>query len=253
MPEPKGASLYDGPFASFYDRHFGNHARELAPRLLRFWADPSNQPPLKEILDLGCGPGHLALPLLEAGYRVTGLDLSEEMLALAKVRCARYLPTGQAQFLAMDMTRSLPGRHFGTAVSSYNSVNHLKDPGQLRECFRSVKNSLHPLGAFLFDFHTLQGLRAWARPEKGSVAGEELEVSGGFEEGEGQAWMRLRGRQDGESFEGTIWNRSYPLAQVVQWLQAEGFRKVTLSGFGTIGEPLPDPGSVDRVLFVARP
>jgi len=36
--------------------------------------------PDAHILDLGCGTGYLFLRLLERGYRVTGLDLSEEMI-----------------------------------------------------------------------------------------------------------------------------------------------------------------------------
>ena len=37
----------------------------------------------KSILDIGCGTGELAIRLKEAGFQPTGVDLSEEMLAVA--------------------------------------------------------------------------------------------------------------------------------------------------------------------------
>ncbi|MCD7904392.1 MAG: class I SAM-dependent methyltransferase [Clostridiales bacterium] len=38
----------------------------------------------KRLLDLGCGTGTMAVMFSEAGYDVTGIDLSEDMLAEAK-------------------------------------------------------------------------------------------------------------------------------------------------------------------------
>lgn len=42
------------------------------------------------VLDLPCGTGRLAETLLEAGLRVHGADISDEMLAVARERLARY-------------------------------------------------------------------------------------------------------------------------------------------------------------------
>src|SRR3990172_5281821 len=43
-----------------------------------------HSPGAKSILDLGCGTGRHDLLLAEKGYSVTGVDQSEEMLAVAK-------------------------------------------------------------------------------------------------------------------------------------------------------------------------
>jgi len=40
-------------------------------------------PDAKSLLDLGCGTGRHAFPLAKKGYSVTGVDISEEMLAVA--------------------------------------------------------------------------------------------------------------------------------------------------------------------------
>jgi len=44
--------------------------------------------PCDRLLDAGCGAGRLAVRLADHAQRVTGLDLSETMLKLAKTRCA---------------------------------------------------------------------------------------------------------------------------------------------------------------------
>ena len=71
--------------AATYDTAIqGSHARTLYPYLLQAiihaWGD--------RVLDLGCGTGALTAQVLEQDPRrqVTGLDLSEQMLAQARAR-----------------------------------------------------------------------------------------------------------------------------------------------------------------------
>ncbi|MYE32588.1 MAG: class I SAM-dependent methyltransferase, partial [Chloroflexi bacterium] len=40
----------------------------------------------RDVLELGCGTGRVAVPLAASGVRVTGVDLSPAMLALARDR-----------------------------------------------------------------------------------------------------------------------------------------------------------------------
>ena len=67
-----------------YDRQ----ARDYA-RMVETWDDPrldafiAAMPPGGAVLDLGCGPGHAAARMAEAGLRVTATDGSAEMVRLA--------------------------------------------------------------------------------------------------------------------------------------------------------------------------
>jgi ubiquinone/menaquinone biosynthesis C-methylase UbiE len=70
---------------------------------LRRWAGPD---PL-DVLDVGCGTGFLALQLAAAGHRASGVDVAEEMLAIARDKAAQAgaivrFETGDAERLPFD-------------------------------------------------------------------------------------------------------------------------------------------------------
>jgi ubiquinone/menaquinone biosynthesis C-methylase UbiE len=79
----------DAKTARFYDEHarrfMGPIYRRLAARAARLI------PPVKRVLDLGTGSGRLATELAKTrpDWRITGTDISEEMLKLARQNAAR--------------------------------------------------------------------------------------------------------------------------------------------------------------------
>jgi SAM-dependent methyltransferase len=96
-----GSALYD-PIADWYDREFatsvlGGSAREIVLRLLG--AGPGR------LIDVGCGGGSHAIEFANRGWTVTGVDVSEEQLRLARARGvdavhadAASLPFADAEF-----------------------------------------------------------------------------------------------------------------------------------------------------------
>lgn len=80
------ARNYDGErFSSLAGRVFNDRERRLVrsifARLL---------PAGARVADIPCGTGRLAEPLLEAGFRVHGMDISEQMLQVAHERLGRF-------------------------------------------------------------------------------------------------------------------------------------------------------------------
>src|SRR6516165_9060395 len=53
------------------------------------------------VLDAGCGPGLVAFAILDAGFRLVGVDLSAEMIARAQKRCERFGSRGR--FLQLSL------------------------------------------------------------------------------------------------------------------------------------------------------
>jgi ubiquinone/menaquinone biosynthesis C-methylase UbiE len=75
------------------------------------------------ILEIGCGTGRVMIPLVEAGYRVVGVDESPEMLSIARSRLAEK-PAGRWQLIEADMRAlELPER-FAMAFIALNTFLH---------------------------------------------------------------------------------------------------------------------------------
>ena len=121
-------------------------------------------PPDATILDLCCGTGQLIQPLIKAGYRVTGLDGSEGMLAYARQNAP------QATYLLEDARSFHLPEQFDGAFSTSASLNHIMTLDDLTQVFRNVHQALRPNGLFAFDLNHPVQMQKWWR--KRIVEGE---------------------------------------------------------------------------------
>lgn len=105
-----------------------------------------------QILDLACGAGRLAVMLAQNGYQVSGVDLSEEMLALAEMHAREAdlaIPFMQGNMLDM----SALGQY--SAVTCFaDSFCYLQDEAQVLQAFKEVYQHLENDGKFIFDVIT---------------------------------------------------------------------------------------------------
>jgi SAM-dependent methyltransferase len=102
--------------------------------------------PSGNVLDLGCGPGHVGTYLHRQGVPILGLDISAEM-----VRLARDLNPA-LEFEQGDM-RSLPFPEEAFAgVVAFYSIIHL-DPSELAPVFAEILRVLQPGGLLALSFH----------------------------------------------------------------------------------------------------
>ena len=242
---------YGEVFAEFYDRRFSEYAENAAPILLRFFASLPNAIDRLPVLDLGCGTGRLALRFLEAGHSYVGLDRSPHMLLLAENRCWRFVAGHQGRFLQEDISNFHIGSSFGMVLSTYNVMNHLESPEKLRNCFRSVRRCLVNGGKFVFDLHTLRGLREWVSTESGHWKDEWVECRGEFDETRKTAGMNLKGAVGKRTFEEKIINHTHDLKELVRWLDEEGFRDTGIFRMDDLEKTLRDPEKENRVVVVA--
>jgi 2-polyprenyl-3-methyl-5-hydroxy-6-metoxy-1,4-benzoquinol methylase len=74
-----------------------------------------------EVLEVGCAAGDLLVPLREAGFRVTGVELSDHAAATARTRHHLDVHTGTIA------SAPLAGRSFD-AVIMRNVIEHVPDP-----------------------------------------------------------------------------------------------------------------------------
>jgi SAM-dependent methyltransferase len=126
---------------------------ELLPHLA-----PLGQGTCGQVLDLGCGDGrHLEL-LVETGHRVVGLDLSAELLALAR---SRLNSTGEFDLVRGDMRR-LPfsGAAFSAVLSLFTAFGYFGSPEANQEPVGEVARVLVPGGHWFLDYFDGDKVRA---------------------------------------------------------------------------------------------
>ena len=114
-------------------------------------------PPGGKCVECACGTGNLTLPLRKMGFRITGTDISESMLALAmeKARGAGYV----IPFVRQDMCALAVPRPVDCVIAACDGVNYLTDPARVRAFFAAAWAALRPGGALVFDVSTPEKLR----------------------------------------------------------------------------------------------
>ena len=140
-----------GDFARFYDLLTENvdydFLAEYYLGLLKKYGNFGNGE--KRLLDLACGSGSLSLPLMSSGCKVTGGDLSEDMLIMARQK------SSDITWLKLDMTDLPFENEFDFVICGLDSINHLEDRTAIVAAFKGVYKALKPGGIFAADMNTV--------------------------------------------------------------------------------------------------
>ncbi|MHB8926688.1 MAG: class I SAM-dependent methyltransferase [Bacillota bacterium] len=148
----KVESYYDGDAEREW-RRLERHRTEFAVTM-RALTDYLPEPPAG-VLDVGGGPGRYAVALAGRGHRVTLLDLSANLLALARVKAAEAHVTlgGYVHGNAIDLTAF--ERESFDAVLLMGPLYHLLTPGDRRRALRQAARVLRPGGLLFASFISL--------------------------------------------------------------------------------------------------
>jgi SAM-dependent methyltransferase len=98
-------------------------------------------------LELGIGTGRIGLPLARRGVRVSGIDLSEAMVARLRAK-----PGGAELDVAIGdfATTRVPGT-FSVAYLVFNTIMNLTTQDEQVACFQNVAAHLEPGGCFVLE------------------------------------------------------------------------------------------------------
>jgi ubiquinone/menaquinone biosynthesis C-methylase UbiE len=108
------------------------------------------------VLELACGTGRIAVALAESGIDITGIDVSDGMLAIARRKREALAEVSRARLrlLAGDMCElDLDGR-FGLIIVAFRSFQHLLTIDLQRKALAAMRRHLAPEGRLalhLFD------------------------------------------------------------------------------------------------------
>ena len=106
----------------------------------------------KTVVDLACGTGNVSEEFARRGYEVVGVDLSADMIEVARKK------VGGVDYFVQDMARLNLGRRFDLAVSLFDSLNYITDVGALSDAIERVAEHVVDGGIFIFDINTIYAL-----------------------------------------------------------------------------------------------
>ena len=136
------------PIARFYDVFYGERDDDV--QMYRDFALAVDGP----ILELGCGTGRVLIPLALEGHHVTGLELSEMMLAMAQAKANAAQMDDQVALIQGDMRDFEIPERFALTIIPINTFMHCYDTAQQLGCLRSIHRHLQPGGQLVVDvFH----------------------------------------------------------------------------------------------------
>jgi SAM-dependent methyltransferase len=164
-------SVYD-PFARYYDADFRDY-RDDVP-LLRELARRAAGP----VLELMCGTGRVLLPLAEAGFELTGVDISPAMLAIARDQLEEAGLLGRVTLLEGDVRSvALPAEGFAMAFVAVNSFMHLESVGDQLATLANIRRALRRRGLLVLDLFNPDPAEI-AREDNRLVLDREYELDG---------------------------------------------------------------------------
>jgi SAM-dependent methyltransferase len=182
-----------------------------------------------EVLDIGCGYGRHAIELAQAGFRVTGLDLSLPLLIRAADEAQRR--SLAVNFVHADMREMSFSAQFDAAYCVLSSFGYFDEDANLRVA-TGICRALKPGGRFVLDILNRDYIvgdlpsRVWWEGE-GCVVLEEVDFN--FHT------SRVVVRRsivfgNGRQTEQEISMRAYSLHEVGRLLRQAGLRIIDVSG-----------------------
>ena len=196
-----------------------------------------------KLLDIGCGTGTLSSLFHDAGYEVSGIDLSEEMLAIAQERF--QMNNISIPLYAMSMDEMEGFSNIDVVTIPIDSINYLVEEQSVKETFRLIFEFLRTGGQLFFDVHSLYKMDVIFMDSPFTYDDGEITYLWYTEQGEEnhsvfhQMTFFVRDEVSDlfERFEEEHYQRTYPIETYVQWLEEVGFSNVVITADWTDKAP----------------
>ncbi len=179
------------------------------------------------VVDVCCGSGHVTQELVRRGYRVTGIDSSARLIAIAQ----RSLPG--VDFRVQDVRELRVDGSFEAAISTFDSLNHMMTVEDLRAVFKQVHGALRPGGVFVFDMNLAEAYSADLRQWHVNIADGSVGLVRGTYDGDTKKaateliwFVRDEGTECWRRQQSVVEERCYAEGEILAAVYAAGFGKV---------------------------
>lgn len=140
-----------GPIAPFYDELMSVVPYRMWVGYYLLLLSQQGVKP-RTILDVCCGTGTMCEMLHREGFEVTGIDLSPDMIAVARQKASQR--GYSIRYETADACDFELGSKFDAALSFFDSLNNILEPERFRCALSRVFAHLEAGGSFVFDLNT---------------------------------------------------------------------------------------------------
>lgn len=209
----------------------------------------------RQLLDIGCGTGELAIRFSEEGMNVTGIDLSEDMLTVAQ---AKAEDKGLKMRFYQQNMADLQGLGEYDIIGIFcDSINYLQSETDVLATFQHVNEHLSNQGLFIFDVHSVYKMLEIFKDQTFAVNDEEISYIWHCFEGEDPysiehdlSFFVLESETDlYHRYDELHFQRTYPIEVYKSWLQDTGFELLEIIGDFEITPPNAES---ERIFFICR-
>lgn len=151
-------------YAQYYDIFYKNkgYRKEILylERLFRKYRKAKT----RTVLDVGCGTANHMIPLIESGYKVTGVDASSQMLKIAREKLDREgfkadLVKGSSQAFTIN-------RKFDVIVCLFSVINYAAVNNDIMRVLKNIYAHMKEDSLFIFDFWNASAVVDYYRPRE---------------------------------------------------------------------------------------
>ncbi|HII08156.1 MAG TPA: class I SAM-dependent methyltransferase [Methanosphaera sp.] len=149
---------------------------EMLTALINAIPDDKENP---KILDLGCGTGNITKRVMERfpQARVTCLDLSENMIEIAKQKLSEY---ESIEYVIGDFTQMQSDEKYDAIISSL-ALHHIPNDEEKEQMYKSIYDSLECGGVF-YNADVIKANSAYNDRLYKQIATEDMKKNGVTEE-----------------------------------------------------------------------
>lgn len=176
------------------------------------------------VLELGCGTGRVAAPLVRAGVDVVGLDIDAAMLRVARARGVDNVVHG-------DMRRFAFTERFAVVAIPYNSLQLLGDDADVVACLRAAADHVAAHGMVAFEVTDFPG--GDEDVENELIADEEgVRLIGSLRRDGNLLHYARRFEADNDVYEDVLTLRRDGASSALRWVEETGLKLVSADWVG---------------------
>ena len=103
------------------------------------------------VLDIGCGTGRIAIPVVKQGSKVVCLDFSRKIIQIAKSKARVESADSQIGFVRCDMKKFRLNKRFDLIIVPYRTFLALVSLEEQKRTLRNIREHLTDEGLFVFN------------------------------------------------------------------------------------------------------